>query len=103
MSGILPEKALNFFLYNPVYENDGFEMWGCILEKYDPRGKDALSESVSALCALEKGPPYSIINYMSHTLRLFSGIQGINLNTMERLFFTVNANCDRFGALTDRF
>ena len=52
MSGLLPEKILSTFLQNPVYKRGGFRMWGRIREKYDPRGKDALFESVSALYTL---------------------------------------------------
>ena len=49
MSGLLTDKFLAIFLYNPVYERGVFRMWGRILAKYDTRGKDALFESVSAL------------------------------------------------------
>ena len=78
-------------------------MWGRILEKYDPRGKDTLFKSVSALYALEKFIPESIIDYTSCACRLFSGVQEITFNTMENLFVTVNANRDLFGTLVDRF
>ena len=60
MSGILADKVLRVFLHNPVYEHDQFRMWGRILKKYYPRGKEALFKSVSALYMLEQGPTKSI-------------------------------------------
>ena len=82
MSSLLPNKVLNIFLHNPAYERDVFRMWGRILKKYYPRGKDALFESVSALCTLKQGPDESISNYMSCSHHLFSGLHGITFNTM---------------------
>ena len=103
MSGLLLHKVLNIFLHNPVYEHYGFKMWGRILEKYDPRGKDALFESVSALCALKQVPMEIIRDYTSRACRLFSSLQGITFHIMENLFVIINADCDRSGALADRF
>ena len=62
MSGLLPYKVLAIFLYTSAYERDGFSMWGRILDRYNPRGKDALFESVSALYTLEQAPDDSIYN-----------------------------------------
>ena len=103
MSGLLPDKFLNIFLHNPMYEHDGLSIWGCIVEKYNPRGKDALSESVLALYALNKRPGEIIHEYKSRASRLFSGLHGITFNTMANLFVIVNSECARFSALAYRF
>ena len=65
MFDLLLNKVMNIFLHNSAYERNGFKMWVCILKKYDPRGKDALFESVSALFTLEKTQDGSIRNYTS--------------------------------------
>ena len=78
-------------------------MWIPILEKYDPRGKDALFESVSTLYSLKQGPAESRSDYMSRACRLFSGLHGIMFNTMANLFVIVNSECARFSALAYRF
>ena len=78
-------------------------MRACILEKYDPTGKDALFESFSALYVLDQGPTEIIIDCMSCTCRLFSGLHDITFNTIDNLFAIVNSDHDRFGALADRF
>ena len=101
MSGLLPEKFLIIFLHKPVYERDRFMMWGRILKKYDPRGKDALFESVSALYTLEQSHDKPIIAYMSRSRRIFSGLHGITFNTMENLFIIMNSDRSRFGTLVD--
>ena len=79
-------------------------MWGRTLEKeYDPRGKEALFESVSGLYSLEQGPAESISDYMSHACRLSSGMHGITLNTMANLFVIVNSDRSHFISLAYRF
>ena len=103
MSGLLPDKVLNIFSHNPAYEHDGFKMWVHILEKYDPRGKGALFESVFALYTLDKTQYKSIGDYISRVICLFSGLHGINFNTMENLFIVVNSDRFHFGALAYRF
>ena len=60
--------------------------------KYDPRGNDALFESVK-----------SINNYMSCACRLFSRLHGIKFNTMYNLFFIINSDRSRFGSLANCF
>ena len=77
-----------------MYKHDRFKMWVRILEKYDPRGKDALFKSVSALYTLEKTQDDSIIDHTSRSLRLFSSLHGINFNAMANLF--VVGNSDRY-------
>ena len=86
MSGLLPDKVLNIFSHNPAYEHDGFKMWVHILEKYDPRGKDALLDSVSDLYTLYQTQDEYISDYMSCTHLLFSGLHGFNFNTVGNLF-----------------
>ena len=103
MSGLLTDKVLNIFLQNPTYKRYGFKMWGCILKKYNPRGKNALFERISDLYTLDKTQDESIIDYMSHTRRIFSGLHGITFNTMENIFIIVSSKRSRFGALVDRF
>ena len=49
MSSLLPDNVLSIFLHNPVYKQNRFRMWGHVLDKYNPRGKDALFESVYSL------------------------------------------------------
>ena len=65
MSSILPDKVLIIFLNNPTYEQYRFRMCVRILEKYNPRGKDALFESVSALYTLDQSHDDLISTYMS--------------------------------------
>lgn len=103
MSGLLPDKFLNIFLHNPMYEHDGLSIWGCIVEKYNPRGKDALSESVLALYALNKRPGEIIHEYKSRASRLFSGLHGITYNTVDNLFVIIKSNHASFGALANCF
>ena len=76
---------------------------GTHLIKYDPRGRETLFESVSALYALEKGPTENISDYMSHDHRLFRSLQGIPFHTIENIFFIVNSDRARFVALADFF
>ena len=59
---------MNILSQKSVYEHEGFKMWVRTLEKYDPRGKDALFESVPALYTLKKTQDKNIINYMSRAL-----------------------------------
>ena len=40
---------------------------------------------------------------MSRVLRLFSGLHGINFNTMANLFIIVNSDCSQFGSLKKCF
>ena len=103
MSDLIPDKILSIFLHNPAYERGGFRMWGRILKRYNPRGKDALFESVSALYTLEKAADDMISAYMSRVRRLFIGLHGVSFNTMANLFIIVNSDHSRFGALTDCF
>ena len=102
MSGLLPDKVLNICLHNPMYERDGFKMWGRILKEYDPRGKDALFKSVSALYILDQTQDYYISDYMSRSRCLFSGLHGITFNNMTNIFIIVNSGRSRYGALADR-
>ena len=90
MSVLLLEKILSIFLHNPTYKRDGLKMWSRILERYKPRGKDALFEIVSALYTLEQVVEELIIAYISCACRLFSGLHGITFNTMADLFIIVN-------------
>ena len=103
MSGLLPEKVLSIFLNNPAYERDGFMMWGFILKKYYPRGKDALLESVSVLYTLEQTKDESISAYMSRAHRFFSSLHQITFNTMANLFVIVSSDRSRFIALANCF
>ena len=89
---LLPDKVIYIFLHNPVYKFDGFKMWVRILKKYDPRGKEALLERVYALYTLDKNQDDSISDHMSLSLRLFSGLHGINFNTTANLFIMVNSD-----------
>ena len=78
-------------------------MWGLILKEYDPKGKDTLFVSVSALYTLEKIQYEFTSNYMGRARRLFSGLHGITFNTMANLFIIVNDDRSRSGAPSDRF
>ena len=78
-------------------------MWGRILNNYDPRGKYALFESISTLYSLKQGTAESISDYMSRACRLFRRLHGITFNTMTILFFIVNSDHSRFGALVNCF
>ena len=99
MSNLLPDKVLVIFLHNPVYKRNGFRMWGHILKKYDPRGKDSMFKSVSDLYTLEQIHDKPISACMSRARRLFSGIHVITFNTMANIFFIVNSDRSLFGAL----
>ena len=57
-------------------KRDGFKMWGRILEKYDPRGKETLFERVSELYPLEQSPTKSISYYTIRAFHLFIGLKG---------------------------
>ena len=103
MSGLLPDMVLSIFLQKNLYESDVFSIWGRILDKYNPRGKDALFESVSALYKLEQAADETISNYMSRARRLFSSLHVITFNTMSNLFFIVNSDRSRFGSLANIF
>ena len=102
ISDLLTDKVLSIFLHIPAYEHDRFRMWGCILEKYNPRGKDALFESVSALYTLEQTVDETIINYMSCSCRFFISLHGTIFNTMAKLFVIVNSDLSCFGAIANR-
>ena len=103
MPALLPDKVLSKFLHNPVYERDGFRMWGRILDKYDPRGKDALFESISALYTIEQVGDETISSDMSRACRLFSSLHGFIFNTMANLSIIVNSDCSCFGVLANCF
>ena len=90
MSGLLMDKILSIFLHNPTYERDGLKMRSRILDRYKPRGKDALFEIVSALYTLEQVVDELISAYISCACRLFSGFYGITFNNMADLFIIVN-------------
>ena len=103
MSVLLLDKVMNIFLHKPAYECNIFKMWVRILEKYCPNGKVTLFESVSTLYTLEKNQDEFISDYMSRALRLFSGLHGINFNTMTNIFIIVDYDRYHFGALADCF
>ena len=86
-----------------MYERVGFRIWGCILDTYNPRGKDVLFKCVSALYTIDQVADETISDYMSCPRRLFSGLYGVTINTMSNLFIIVNSTRSRFGALADRF
>ena len=69
-------------------KRDGFKMWGRILEKYDPRGKETIFESVSELYALEQSPTEIIRYYMSRACHLFIGLKGYTL-TRWKIYFSL--------------
>ena len=103
MSNLIPDKFLYIFPHNPAYERDGFRMWGRILERYDPQGKDALFERVSALYTLEQSADNKISSYMSRDHGLFSFLHGVTFNTMTNLFILVNSDRSQIFALDDCF
>ena len=98
MSVILPDKVISIFLHHPVYERNGFRMWGRILEKYNliEKGRD-LQERLRSL----HDQVGTHRDYMGRARRLFGEIHGITFNTLVNLFVIANSKCSRFGALAD--
>ena len=103
MYGLLPDNIPSIFLHNTAYERDGLRMWGRILNRYDPWGKDALFESVSTLYTLEQAVDKTISAHTSRARGLFSGLHGVTFNTMTNRLIILNSDCSCFVALSDRF
>ena len=81
-------------------KRDGFKMWGRILEKYDPRGKETLFESVSELYALEQISTESISYYTSRACHLFVGLKGETLTRWKFYFSSLTPTTPALAPLT---
>ena len=103
MSSLLPHKVLSILLRNPAYKRYRFRMWVRILERYDPRCKYTLFESVSALYTLEQVEDETISAYMNRARSLFSSLHGVNFNTIVNLFIIVKSDRSQFGSLANHF